>query len=153
MERVVQIRCVLDRFLRLFNARWKGWKRFLGDKDDLEFASMQVVADDDLVAVSFKSLTGFWEEEVLVYIILIDCHKVCFRRLVLVCFELFFVLNMSVKGVWMRRKSGLTLKETMHPPGVHSSIIGQDCMDGFTRCRFIGGPKNLLKTLGLRGVI
>lgn len=94
---------MLDCFLRLFNPWWERWKRFLRDKDDLEFASMQVVTDDDLVAVSFESLTGFWDEKVLF------------------CFELFLL---SVKRAWMRRKSGLTLKETMNPPGVHSSTIG-----------------------------
>lgn len=50
---------MLECFFRLFNPWWESRKWFLGDEDHLEFASMQVVADDDLVAVSFESLTGF----------------------------------------------------------------------------------------------
>lgn len=59
MERVGQVRCVLECFFRLFNPWWESRKWLFGDEDHLEFASMQVVADDDLVAVSFESLTGF----------------------------------------------------------------------------------------------
>lgn len=56
---------MLGCFLRLFNPRWESrkWSRLFGDEDHLEFAPMEVVADDDLVAVSFERLAGFWEEE------------------------------------------------------------------------------------------
>jgi len=65
---------MLDGFSRLFDPWWESRKWFLGNEHHLEFASMQVVTDDDLVAVSFESLAGFWDEEVLF------------------CFELFFLL-------------------------------------------------------------
>lgn len=70
------------------------------------FPPVEVVADDYLVAVPFEGLTGFGYEKVGVSFQLKERRKLVWRSYA------------EYKG------EGLTLKETMYPPGVHSSTKG-----------------------------
>lgn len=79
-----------------------GGVRLPGDKHDFELSSMEVVPDDNLVAVSFQGGSGFGDEKLVVRFKLCD----------------------SLVSELESRRMLLTLKETMYPSLVHSSTRG-----------------------------
>jgi len=61
-----RVRGLLCGLLGLLDPWGEGGDELLGHEDDFELASVEVVADDDLVTVALDGLARFGQEEVLV---------------------------------------------------------------------------------------